>query len=152
MTTNSNVVYLEFPNRRGIERRYRGCPAQVEQRKDGFYVDDLKLSGATARHVEKHIKHIEQTTRVVHVTFLDRPEIPEAYRNKSRPVRVEGNSFYIGDDVLTGAPRAYAMKRILEIDEAATHREKKREQPIKDLVATEGGPGSWGLPVPVEAF
>ncbi len=90
------------------------------------------------------------TKRVVYVTFLDKPEIPIHYRGKISQVRVEGDVFSVGDDVLTGGARDYAAQRIKEIDENAAYREQQRRQPLGALVASEGGPGAWGIPV--EAF
>lgn len=59
MVTN-RVVYVEFPNKKGIERRYRGCPAPVLCIGDIFSIDSRRLSGATARYVKKYIKIADQ--------------------------------------------------------------------------------------------
>ncbi|MBI4163432.1 MAG: hypothetical protein HY512_01100 [Candidatus Aenigmarchaeota archaeon] len=85
-------------------------------------------------------------SRVVHVTFLYGSGIPEEYRGKTHPVRCEGNNFYIGDDALEGSLRDYAAERIRQIDGAEAERAKRRDRPLKDLIASEGGPGAWGLP------
>ncbi len=83
-------------------------------------------------------------SRIVHITFVG-DSIPDGYKGKNYPVRCEGDNFYIGTDVLTGALRDYAAERISVIDGNAVFREQRRQQPIKDLVASEGGPGAWGI-------
>ncbi len=89
---------------------------------------------------------LQDKSRIVHITFLDRSEIPESYRGKNYSVRCVGNDFYIGNDALTGALKDYAAERISEIDRNLVFKEQRRNKPVKDLVASEGVPGAWGIP------